>query len=156
MTIRRMAMVVGAALAGIFVANDGLATGNNSNTIPPLFAVLLGGNEVSATGEANAGDADGRGSATVLIDGTTLCFGLVVDGIGTPTAAHIHRNVAGLNGPIVVPLTHPDTGDPGASSGCVPGLDRTLLTQIQSRPSAFYVNVHTGVFPDGAVRGQLF
>lgn len=155
MTIRRMAMV-GAALAGIVVTNDSLATGNNSSTVPPLFAVLLGGNEVSATGEANVGDPNGRGSATVIIDGTTLCFGIAVDGIGTPTAAHIHRNVAGLNGPIVVPLAYPDTGDPGASSGCVPGLDRTLLTQIQSRPSAFYVNVHTEQFSAGAVRGQLF
>jgi CHRD domain len=153
--IIRSLFIVGAVLAGVVVSNESLATGNSS-TIPPLFAVLLGGNEVSATGDANAGDPDGRGSATVIIDGTTLCFGILVDGIDTPTAAHIHRNVAGLNGPIVVPLTHPSTGDPGASSDCLSGLDKRLLTEIQSRPSAFYVNVHTEQFPAGAVRGQLF
>ena len=71
-------------------------------TVPPLFAVLLGGNEVSSSGEANAGDPDGYGSATVIIRGTTLCFGITVDGIDKPILAHIHQAPAGLNGDIVV------------------------------------------------------
>lgn len=155
MTIRRMAMV-GVALAGIVVADECLATDKNSSTVPPLFAVLLGGNEVSATGEANAGDKNGRGSATVIIDGTKLCFGILVEAIDTPILAHIHRGVAGVNGPIVVDLVPPDAGDPGASSGCVSESDKELLGEIQNRPVGFYVNVHTERFPAGAVRGQLF
>jgi CHRD domain-containing protein len=156
MTIRRIAMVVGAALAGILVADECLATDKNSSTVPPLFAVLLGGNEVSPTGEANAGDPNGRGSATVIIDGTKLCFGIVVEAVDTPILAHIHRGVAGVNGPIVVGLVPPESGDPGASSGCVLVSDKELLAQIQGRPVGFYVNVHTELFPAGAVRGQLF
>jgi CHRD domain len=120
------------------------------------FCGAFGGNEASDTGEANAGDPDGRGSATVIISDTSVCFGIVVDGIDGPTAAHIHRAVAGVNGDIVVVLTPPSAGDPGASSGCVPVNDPALLTAIRRDPSAFYVNVHTGEFPAGAIRGQLF
>ena len=76
--------------------------------------------------------------------------------IGSPVAAHIHEGEAGENGPIVVPLTPPAAGNPGTSAGCVSGVDAGLLTRIRATPNRFYVNVHTGAFPAGAVRGQLF
>jgi hypothetical protein len=34
-------------------------------------------------------------------------------------------------------------------------VDRGLAGRIASNPRAFYVNIHTAEFPDGAVRGQL-
>ena len=83
------------------------------------FAVLRGGNEVSPSGQANAGDRDGFGTASVVIVGPSqICFSIIVDQIGTPVLAHIHENVAGQNGPIVVPLTPPSSGNPGTSAGC--------------------------------------
>jgi hypothetical protein len=57
-------------------------------------------------------------------------------------------------GPIVLPLTQPTAGDPGASSACV-DVNEALAGELLKRPSRFYVNVHTGPFPNGAVRGQL-
>jgi hypothetical protein len=121
------------------------------------FAVLNGGNEVGPTGQAAAGDRNGYGTASVVVVGPSqLCFSIVVDQIGPPVAAHIHRAPAGVNGPIVVPLTPPPSGDPGTSSGCVPGLAAGLVTAIRANPEQFYVNVHTAAFPAGAVRGQLF
>jgi hypothetical protein len=141
-------------LAGVVVSHS--AAYAQQATVPPLFAVLLGGNEVSANGAANAGDPNGRGSATVTITGRTLCFGILVDNIGQPTLAHIHRGVAGTNGPIVVPFNPPASGNPGSSSNCISNLDRNLLDDIQSHASRYYVNVHTRQFPSGAVRGQLF
>lgn len=124
----------------------------------PLFAVLNGGNEVSDEGQANVGDSDGRGSATVIVNpkSGTLCFAALVTGIDPPVAAHIHNALAGQNGPIVVTLTAPDSGDPGAASGCLTDLDPALLKAIRGGPGAFYVNIHTEEFPDGALRGQLF
>lgn len=123
----------------------------------PLFAQLLGGNEVSAVGVANAGDPDGFGSATVIIKGTTtICFAILTSNIGTPTAVHIHEALAGQNGGIVVPLSPPAQGNPGAASGCIGGLNSTEVADIRNNPSSHYVNVHTTDFPAGALRGQLY
>lgn len=124
---------------------------------PPLFAQLLGGNEVSGAGIANSGDQDGFGSATVIIKGTnTLCYALLVNNIATPTGAHIHKGRAGQNGGIVVSLTDPAQGNPGTFSDCVTNVDSALVKDIRNNPSGYYINVHTGKFPSGALRGQLF
>lgn len=121
-------------------------------------AQLAGGNEVSSTGKADAGDTDGNGAASISIDPEAgkLCFALVVNNIDAPVAAHIHQGTAGRNGPVVVTLQAPSTGDPGSASGCVHNVDRALLQLIHAHPWAYYVNVHSGVYPDGAVRGQLY
>jgi hypothetical protein len=121
----------------------------------PLFAALNGQNEIGEDGERGAGDRNGGGSFSAVIKGRELCFGLAVRDIEDPTMAHIHRGGRNVNGPILVPLTHPETGDPGASSACTE-LSRSLVRQIRRNPGRFYVNVHNADFPDGAVRGQLF
>jgi CHRD domain len=151
----RTCLMVAVTLIGMFVASHALAQSAGPGR-PPLFAVLLGGNEVSDDGQANVGDPDGVGSATVLFAATTLCFGLTVNNLDEPSAAHIHQERAGVNGPIVVPLTAPANGDPGASSGCIPDVDPDLVEEIRTHPGEFYVNVHTEQFPAGAIRGQLF
>jgi hypothetical protein len=121
-----------------------------------LFAVLRGRNELSGTPlHRGAGDPDGRGGATVTIDGTAVCFGITVTNLDQPILAHIHKGRRHQNGPIVVPLTQPATGDPGASSGCVEAA-ADLASDIQRHPKRYYVNVHTTVYPAGAIRGQLF
>jgi hypothetical protein len=148
-----------AALAGLAVL--GAASSASAQGIQ-LFAVLLGGNEVGPTGQAAAGDPDGSGAAAVILveeddgeEGGQLCFSILVEKIDQPALAHIHRGIAGTNGPIVVNLVPPNAGDPGHSSGCVSDVDEDLLESIHRTPSEFYVNVHTGAFPAGAVRGQL-
>jgi hypothetical protein len=122
------------------------------------LALLAGGNEVSKDGKAAAGDEDGKGAASLSLDpeAGTLCFGVVVNNIDGPVAAHIHQGKAGHNGPVVVPLKAPDGGNPGAVSGCIENVDRALLHAIHAHPWAYYVNIHTSAYPDGAIRGQIF
>jgi CHRD domain len=121
----------------------------------PLFAAMNGQNEI-ANGDRGAGDRNGGGSFSAVIDGRELCYGLTVRDIEDPVAAHIHRGGANVNGPIVVPLESlPVSGDPGSSAGCTT-LTRRLVRQIRRNPGRFYVNVHTGDFQDGAIRGQMF
>ena len=120
-----------------------------------LFAVLTGRKEVDATGQRGVGDPDGRGSFTATVDGAQLCFGITVKNIDQPVAAHIHKAKPSLAGPVVVPLTQPSSGDPGASSGCAT-VDTTLARAILKHPHRYYANVHTMAYPGGAVRGQLF
>jgi CHRD domain len=121
----------------------------------PLFAAMNGQNEI-ANGDRGAGDRDGGGSFSAVIEGRELCYGLTVRDIEDPVQAHIHRGGPNTNGPIVVPLTSlPVSGDPGSSAGCRT-LSRRLVRQIRGNPGGFYVNVHTADFQAGAIRGQLF
>lgn len=120
-----------------------------------LFAVLTGNKEVGTDGRKGAGDPNGRGSFSATVDGGELCFGITVKNIETPMAAHIHRGGRNTAGDVVVPLTHPESGDPGASAGCV-AVEAALARAILRSPRKYYANVHTGDFPGGAVRGQLF
>ena len=132
---------------GPLVAQEGRA---------PLFAVLTGGDEVSNDGDADFGDRNGYGSATVIVLGIdSLCYAVLVNLIDAPTAMHIHEGLAGSPGPVVIPLTAPDSGSPGAISGCITEIDPALLRQLRATPARFYVNVHNNTFPGGAVRGQL-
>lgn len=103
----------------------------------------------------NPGDPDGRGIAVVHLnrnDENKVCTFLKVKGIAKSTAAHIHKAPRGQAGPVVLPIPAPD--DRGKASGCV-DVSRELIKEIAEYPDQFYVNVHTGEYPDGAVRGQL-
>ena len=123
-----------------------------------FFAVLNGGNECkSVIGMVcGVGDPDGVGSATVtIVSETRLCVGLVVDNIGTPTAAHIHFGPSAVNGPIKVTLAAPPSGNPGTSSGCAT-VASEIIAAIAASPQNFYINVHNASFSSGAIRGQLF
>jgi hypothetical protein len=166
---RRLAALVAVACALVLGLGSAVATGHGGGgghhkgdrhhgdhaRSLALFADLNGHNELDPTTlEPGAGDPDGFGSASFTINGTSLCFGITVGNLATPTAAHIHKGGKFENGPIVVPLTQPSAGNPGASSGCVT-VDAALAADILAHPRAYYANVHTGEFPGGAVRGQL-
>jgi hypothetical protein len=115
----------------------------------PFTTTLFGTNEVSA------GDPDAMGTATVRVNPGqgTVCYSWSVSDAATPIfAAHIHHAVAGVAGPVVVPL--PPTG-PSTGSGCTSGVSRCLAIAIIEHPSEYYVNVQNAEFPAGAARGQL-
>ena len=156
MRFRLIGVGVACALAGAAVTLPFALAGETPTTKKVLFASLSGKKEVDQQGDKGAGDPDGRGTFSALVEGNQLCFGLTVRNIGDPLAAHIHRGGPKVAGDIVVPLEPtPDSGDPGASAGCV-DVTATQAAAILKRPHRFYANVHTEAFPGGAVRGQLF
>jgi hypothetical protein len=133
----------GTSLAGITV--PGSATGAPA----VLIASLEGRNEVTA------GPTAGQALEVIGLQGNTLSYSVTWRGIGTPTEAHIHAGVRGVDGPVVVPLfTTPRPAD-GFASGSVTVTDSTLLAALRSDPGGFYTDLHTTKFPAGAVRGQL-
>jgi hypothetical protein len=163
---RRLAVLMSFACLLLLGVGSAVATGHSDGAkhkghhpgekarSPALFADLNGRNELDATTlQRGAGDLDGFGSASVTINGTSLCFGITVGNVDTPVMAHIHKGRKTENGPVVVPLT-PPTASPGASSDCVT-VDAALAADILAHPKAYYVNVHTEAFQAGAVRGQL-
>ena len=159
--MRRMHLAVAVAAAtGLLLAMIGTVVARDASDSQTArdrvhFAVLTGVKEVDAEGTRGTGDPNGRGSFSATLDGTTLCYGIQVKNIATPVAAHIHRGIRSVAGPIEVPLEHPASGDPGASSDCVE-ITSAQAQALRLNPGRFYVNVHTADFPAGAVRGQLF
>ena len=153
--MRRRYIVLGTVAAAALVlgvATQVVAQGGGGGS-KAFFAVMTGAKEVKA-GES-AGDSDGRGAFSATLDGRTLCYGIQVKNIANPVAAHIHTGGATDRGAVVVPLKQPSKGDPGASAQCV-RVSRSQAASLGSSPGSFYVNVHTGALPNGAIRGQLF
>jgi len=134
-------------------------------------AQLSPANEVPPV--ANA-ESSGSGSATVRFNLTrntagsvtaaTVDFQVSLTGFPnntTLTMAHIHNNVAGQNGPIVID-TGLTAGQVTLGSGAgnfardrIPVADLTLLQNIIANPSRFYFNVHSSLNGTGMARGQL-
>ncbi len=143
-----------------------------SETIP-FRALMTTANEVPAT------DILASGSSTVLVHVMRNAAGQIVSGsvdfrvdyifpgAATFTGLHLHDGAAGVNGPVTV-----NTGISGAApvSGAAAGrglIDRqaqvlatdavglATLNRLMQDPSQVYINLHTTVFPGGAIRGQL-
>ena len=118
-----------------------------------------------ATDAPDPGDPDGAGdlrldfaspaAQSLRFDAPTpLRFTLTVSGITLPAAAaHIHRGESGAAGPVVVPFPMAPDAD-GRATGTIT-VPADLMTELVNNSAAFYVNVHTTDYPDGAVRGQL-
>lgn len=113
------------------------------------------------------------GVATVVFDTTALTLDLTLSVVGISLAditfpsgglafgaigpVHIHREVAGTNGPVVVPFADAvdysatATGFDLSTTGV--SFDAALLPDIAS--GGLYLNVHTIQNPSGEIRGQL-
>ncbi|MGH9456130.1 MAG: CHRD domain-containing protein [Thermoanaerobaculia bacterium] len=134
--------------------------------VPAAFAESFG---VTLTGDVEIppGDPNGVGFADLILDGTTLSYSVVVFNIVTPTAIHIHPGGRGETGAPLIPFTTPFVRHEGCpATGEEPCAERFVnvgmveisadaAADLQANPSAFYLNVHNGEFPGGAVRGQL-
>ena len=148
---------------GLVLATGILATGavaNADDGTVTLTTRLEGAQEVPPA------DPDAMGNAVLKIDAAagTVCFDATFDRVGTPNRGHIHKALAGANGPIVVPffelVAAPNT-DPrfdelerGRINDCVTA-DPALLADIVAHPDLYYVNLHNTRYPGGAFRCQL-
>ena len=144
---RGLVLAVLAVLVGLIGAVVWTAASSSAPAPPRAFAANMTG----AAERPGPGDADGVGRAGVSFQGSRVCVLLHAQRIGTATAAHIHRGAVGVAGPIVVTLPLPNP----FADGCVT-ITAALQNDIRTNPTGFYVNVHTGAFPNGAIRGQLF
>ena len=115
---------------------------------------MTGAQEVPA-----AGDPDGLATGTITINDSSglISWSITYSGIATPLAAmHIHGPVGpvGVAAGVFVGLGVATTGGPGT---LISSVTTTVAnaTAINAIPTNFYVNIHNGPFPGGAVRGQL-
>ncbi len=147
---RRLLVLVAALTVALVVPNSAVGAEEAGR---PFSTELTGAAEVPGPG-----DADASGSASIVLNQglATVCFDVSWQDIdGTVVASHIHVAPVGVAGPVLVTLFTGAFGGTGAVSGCATGVDRGLIKAIRQDPSAYYVNVHSTVFPAGAIRGQL-
>ena len=99
-------------------------------------------------------DMDGAGSATFTLNQGhgQVCFNVAWTGLGTVTGLHLH---AAANDAIVVALDTDTNLTDGNAKGCVNGVAKNTIKAIRQHPEQYYVNVHTGEFAGGAIRGTL-
>ncbi|MFI7455716.1 CHRD domain-containing protein [Nonomuraea sp. NPDC049714] len=127
---------------------------STSTTKKYYFAAgLLGRNEVREPGK-KVNDRNGVAAAKFRINGNRFYYFVQWRNTGKPTAFHIHKGKAGVNGPVVIDLLSKGTIRGNTSFGSV-AVKSSLLRDIKRNPGNWYANLHTAQFPDGAVRGQL-
>ncbi len=123
--------------------------GNGSDTSKEFSATLDGAQEVPPIAST------GTGSATLTLEGDVLSFDIVASGLSGPvTAAHIHTAPAGQDGGVTLNLADFLSEVNGEVS--IEGewtLSAAELTDLEA--GALYINLHTGQFPDGELRGQI-
>jgi len=112
---------------------------------PELGAKLTGKHEVPT------GSPVGHGIVNLNLKAGSgkVCWTFEIVGLPKPKFAHIHKAPAGKAGPIVVAL-----GRTYKAKGCT-SAPKNTIEAIESNPNAYYFNVHTAKYPNGAIRGQL-
>ncbi|MGI9012745.1 MAG: CHRD domain-containing protein [Phycisphaerales bacterium] len=135
----------------ILAAAGALLIAGSASADDFLFQALLDGLQ-----EVPPNESRGTGTVDLLYDDVTMMLsitsGSYMDLMGTVIGAHVHIAPVGVNGPVIIPLTHT-----GGMAGTLSGSG--VLTEAQETAlfaDGLYINVHTDLFPGGEIRGQLF
>jgi len=176
MTMKRYAIVAALAMVGGACGSSSPSAPSAPPNTIVFTAALAFANEIPTLPTSNV-DVNARGTATVT-------FNLTRDSAGTITAATVGfvYNVTGFPAGTILRGTHVHEGGPTVSGGVKidSGLgaanpitlgDGTmnnitfasttfpdglgLINAIIANPNGYYFNVHSGVNPGGAIRGQL-
>lgn len=156
-----MAIAAAAALLVALSAGSVLAAGGRTFTV-----------QLTGAAEPQGGDPNATGTAVITVNPgqETVCYSISwanasgEDADPTNDAVwggHIHNAPAGSNGAIFVHLfggppasMNTNFGTTASTSGCVEH-ERDALLDILRDPDQYYVNIHSGEYPGGIIRGQL-
>ena len=107
-----------------------------------------------ANDDGGAPRGTGQAAISVNRDRGRLCFEIEYSGLGGKATGGFlrHGGPGELSRPAVVLFS---TRAASPVSGCVSNVPAKTLSAIDERPSSHYVDVTTGEYPKGAIRGQL-
>ena len=131
----------------------GVSLSANATTI--LTATIDGGQEVPPN------ESSATGSAHIEFGANAQVIEWVIDfqGLSGPlAAAHFHEGPAGENGPVLIDILATSIVNLTEEGTAGRLVGRAVLTdeQVDSLLAGnFYVNLHTGEFPGGEIRGQV-
>jgi hypothetical protein len=130
---------------------------NPANENPPITNAEGGG-----TGAAQISFTVTRDSSNNVTGGSAvMTFQLGAFPSTTVVGAHIHRGVAGVNGPVIVNTglsgvnPFPLTTGTGQYTAPAVAVDAATMQDILQNPAGWYFNVHSPLNPGGFARGQL-
>jgi len=140
---RNSLLALTAALSLALTLSVSVASAESQRALAGRFE-LTGAAEVPGPGDP---DATGTAIIVVVPAINMVCWSLSWEGIdGTVSAAHIHGPATtSQSAGVLVPLSV-------AADGCTTDPDADA---IAANPGNYYVNVHSSVFPAGAIRAQL-
>ncbi len=153
----RRRVVFGTVTLAVLIAVGSCKDDVGLTSIPPepeRFIAFMNGANVETPVTTRA-----LGQAVFTVSGGSLIYRIDLSNIDSVTLAHIHRNPAGISGPVRVnlyipPRTPTDSNFSGTLvEDTVPVAD-SILTLM--RTGLAYVNVHTLRNPAGEIRGQVF
>ncbi|MFF5205185.1 CHRD domain-containing protein [Streptosporangium sp. NPDC000396] len=150
-------MALATALTAAALAPAAAQAGTTEFSDAYFAARLVGANEVPAKNGPAVGDKNGSAYAVIRISGNRVSYAVRWKRTAAPTAFHIHQGKAGVNGDVKIGFFGEALpGSAEAVAGSVKVDDGDLLAGIRKNPKNWYLNLHTGEFPGGAVRAQLY
>lgn len=166
--MKRTWLLVPAVLVGIvaLVATGGATAKKPALSATPVFKLNLRPSQEVPAIKGLKADAVGsvtfdleRSSAGAITAGEVIFyFNYSFPGSVNITGLHIHQAAKGTNGPIVVSsnvASFTDADGSGNVTAVVAGTSPTTLQAILDNPRNYYVNLHTSVYPNGAMREQM-
>jgi hypothetical protein len=103
-------------------------------------------------------DLERSSSGTITAGEVVFYFNYSFPGSVNVTGLHIHQGAKRVNGPVVVSsgvAAFTDADGHGNITTVVTGTSPATLQAILDNPRNYYVNLHTGVNPGGALREQM-
>ena len=166
--MRRTSLLVPALVVGILalVAIGGASAKKPALSATPVFKLnLKPSQEVPPIKGLRAGAVGSvtfdleRSSAGAITSGEVIFyFNYAFPATVTITGLHIHQGAKGTNGSIVVNsgvVSIADADGKGNVTTVVTGTAPATLQAILDNPRRYYVNLHTSVNLDGALREQM-
>jgi hypothetical protein len=168
--MNRTTLAVPAMLVAIvaLVVVTGATAKKPALSATPVVKLNLKGSQEVPPNKDQKGSAVGsvtfdltRNAAGTITSGDVIfSFNYSFKGAATVTAMHIHQGAKGANGAPVVGAVlsasdAADTDGVGNITSVVGGTSPPTLQAILDNPRGYYVNLHTTVKPDGALRAQM-
>ena len=142
--MRTRILILSALALGVVPA---LALGAHAKMSPVVSAKMTGAQETPKKGEEGA-----SGIAVINLDlgkGKVCWQFKALKKVVGPQVSHIHKGAKGKAGPVFIPL-----GGKYKAKGCTTSTKKNIEA-VESKPNAYYVNIHNKEYGNGAVRGQL-
>ena len=150
-------MIIGKLLtAGVALSVLGVgATAAVSSAAPTSKTFTVNARGANEMGKGDVmSSAYAGGTITVNTAKHDICYEITTHNLKNITMSHIHLGKKGIEGNVVVTLNAMEFNLKNMGHACV-NVTAAVAKQIFSHPANYYFNVHTKMYPNGAVRAQL-